>query len=253
MTSKNLMIANFLTVLIIEIAMLQPSSAHSEALPEQRDIPEELSTVICPDLASTRFLMDKYYRVNGNGIFDIYYFFDGLAATGCEPGSGPLRVEEVLSRKVLLDGRAGRYMAYKALRPGGDTVFGIVNEVLNDTHPRTAFGQWMQLHAPSDRLVNHPGGGKLYQCQSPDAARQVIRVIPPVAVKGAANPEQDQARDQAFADHGCALAHGEFTITAVGASAFISTGPEAGEDWTALEATDANGQVVGLVYDASTM
>lgn len=253
MTTNGLKTATFLTAACLTLSALQATSAQAEPLPRQQDIPQELSTVICPDAAATRRLIEDYYRVNAEGIFDTYYFFDGLKETGCQQDRGPLTIEEVLSRKVLSDGKAGSYMAYRARRPDGDTVFGIVDEVLNDTHPRTAFGQWMELHAPSGKLVNHPGGGKLYLCRSPDAARQVIRAIPPVREPGTANPHPYRARDHAFAANGCVLAQGEYQITAVGDSVFIDIGPEAGEEWTALEATDDKGRKVGLVFDADVM
>ncbi len=253
MTAQGLKGASLLAATALVIASLHAAPARAEPLPRQRDIPQELSTVICPDPGATERLIGEYYRVNADGIFDTYHFFDGLTETGCLQGSGPLTIEDVLSRKVLQNGAAGSYMAYQGRRPDGSVVFGIVDEVVNDTHPRTAFGQWMELHAPSGRLVNHEGGGKLYQCLSPEAAAEVIRAIPPLREQGAANPEQEQARDRAFAENGCVLARGEFRITSVGASAFISTGPEAGEDWTALEATDEQGRKVGLVFDAAVM
>lgn len=253
MDPKNLLATTFLVAASITFTAPHFAAAHAEPLPRQRDIPEDLSTVICPDPASANRLLEDYYRVDDAGIFDTSHFFDGLEEMGCRQGSGPLAMEEVLSRKSLREGKAGSYVAYRGRRADGSAVFGIVDEVVNDMHPRTAFGQWMALHAPSGRLVNHPGGGKLYLCRSPDAARQAVRAIPPVREQGAANPHQNRARDPAFAANGCVLARGEFRITAVGTSAFISTGPEVGEDWTALDAIDDQGRAIGLVYDAAVM
>ncbi len=235
------------------MAVLHAPVAKAGDLPAQRDIPADLSTVICPDADSARVMLTDYFALDTRGIFDTTRFFDGLKATRCEQASGPLMIREALARKQLRQREDGHYLAYRAQRPDGSSVFGIVDEALNGRFPRTAQAQWLALHAPSGRLINHNGGGKLYLCRSPEAAAGAIRAIPKLREPGVANPHQFRARDRAFAEAGCIMARGEFRITAVGRAIFVSTGYETGEEWTALEGLDAQGRKVGLIFDAWVM
>ena len=96
-------------------------------------------------------------------------------------------------------------------------------------------------------------GNRLYLCPSPADAQKLIQAIVPGREPGAADPQQIKSRDRAFAAARCRIASGEYRITDVRDSQFVSLGPEAGEDWTALIAIDSDGREVGLVYDASVM
>lgn len=236
---------------IAAFLLAQTASAAAEPLPTQRDIPAEESTVICPDEAAGRRLFEDYYTATAAGGFDIYRFFDGLKATGCEQKSGPLQIVEILGRR-LIGTSGGTQLLYRASRPDGAVVFGLIDEGVNDQFPRTDFARWMQLHAPGGRLIDRQGN-RLYLCPSPADAQKLVHAILPMGEPGTADPQQIKSRDRAFAAARCRIASGEYRITAVGDSQFVSLGPEAGEDWTALVATDSDGREVGLVYDASVM
>lgn len=121
----------------------------------------------------------------------------------------------------------------------------------NVKYPPITLNRWKVLHAPNGVL---PIGAKLnraFRCPSVQAARSVIRLIPPVRNRGAANPHQLRGFAAAIKKHGCRPTTGRYSVTSLHENAFISLGYEAGEDWTALTVKQGNTSGIGLVYDAS--
>ena len=121
----------------------------------------------------------------------------------------------------------------------------------NVKYPPLTLNRWKLLHAPNGIL---PIGSKLnraFRCPSVQAARSVIRLIPPVRNRGAANPQQLRGFAVAIKKHGCRPTTGRYLVTSLHENAFISLGYEAGEDWTALTVKQGNTSGIGLVYDAS--
>ena len=52
------------------MAALHAPVAKAGDLPAQRDIPADLSTVICPDADSARVMLTDYFALDTRGIFD---------------------------------------------------------------------------------------------------------------------------------------------------------------------------------------
>lgn len=220
-------------------------------LPAKTDIPEDFSTVICPDEPAARRML-RNHHVEGRSWFDSPTFMRGLELTGCKQLSGPLQIKRVLDRKTLRSGPSNSYILYEATRPDGGIVYGTVHEEGNNRHPRTPLDRWFQTHAPVGWLQAKRGLRKTYVCQDPQAAKKVVAAIPPLRERGVNNPHRIRARDAAIRTSGCTRTYGRFRIAALHDSIFISTGYEAGESWTALTATDPRGRIVGLLHDADT-
>ncbi len=242
-----------LTVLILLAGMVtSPVFAKSEPLPTKIDIPVDLSMVQCPNEAAMQMMLRDYYTLNGTR-FDITAFFKGLEVTGCRQSSGPIKITQVIARKSLDSVHVAFLGVGNGPKPTGDVVFGIVDETLNNTHPRTASERWKKLHAPGGRLIVKTGGKKVYLCATPAAATKVVAAIPPVKQKGVNQPHQIRARDAAIKANGCTLTTGQFDVMGINKSAFISLGNEAGEEWTALTAFNRDGRLVGLLHDSNLM
>lgn len=233
---------------------IAPPASASEPLPEKRDIPADYSTVICPNEASARALIADYYRLNDKATFDIYRFFDGLKATGCEQSGGPIDIEEVLARRQI---GVAHHILYRGIRPTGDTVFGLVDEEGNNRTPRNALERWIETYATGGFLnpspQRSPAQKPTYLCPSPQAAQNVIAAIPAATERGVLNARQLKAKLAALRASGCTIAAGRYEVTAVHSSVFVSLGNEAGETWTALTAVDDRGHVVGLLHDDDLM
>lgn len=121
----------------------------------------------------------------------------------------------------------------------------------NVKYPPITLNRWKVLHAPNGVL---PIGAKLnraFRCPSVQVARSVIRLIPPVRNRGAANPHQLRGFAAAIKKHGCRSTTARYLVTDLHEHAFISLGYEAGEDWTALTVKQGNTSEIGLVYDVS--
>jgi len=121
--------------------------------------------------------------------------------------------------------------------------------------PETAMAEWLSNHSAdgktvvlaNDRTTGAPG----YVCGSVDSARSVVTLVP----DGKDVPDQQKAKlfKAGLAMAQCRPATGRFTPIAVHESRFIVCGEECASDWTALEAKDANGRTVGLIFDGSIM
>ncbi|MBC7985593.1 MAG: hypothetical protein H7X93_02840 [Sphingomonadaceae bacterium] len=244
------------------LAMLFGQAAAGELpLPEATDIPEDYSTVICPDAEAARRMLTDYYRTPPNGglMIDIPLFFDGLEATRCVQG-GPLKVgtitiEQVLSRVELQfgDGGTSTYILFRGHNGNRAALTGIVDETANNAHPRTPFERWVRDQTSDGYLPpNHSWdnvGDRLFRCPSVGAARRAI-----AAIAGAG--ESQAARDTAFAaaldEQTCVRwTNGRYRVTAVYEEVFINCGHECESVWVALDAEDETGASVGLLYDSS--
>lgn len=227
-------------------------------MPQKTDVPNDLSTVICPNEAAARRMLNDFYSVkpapnnyNTNGDA----FFAGLRATGCRQDSPhsnvPITIRSVLARKtVKLARESETYMLYRGVNAKGVAVVGIVNETVNNKHPRTDYERWLATWAPDGRLEvsAEQGSDPVYLCPSVTAARLTVRAIP---VKG-----NGQAKNTAFANarkaNGCRrAAPGVYRVTARYEHREILCGYECSDDWNALAATDPRGRAVALIFDGS--
>lgn len=121
----------------------------------------------------------------------------------------------------------------------------------NVKYPPLTLSRWKLLHAPNGVLPIGSKVNRAFRCPSVQAARSVIRLIPPVRNRGAANPQQLRGFAAAIKKHGCRPTTARYLVTDLHENAFISLGYEAGEDWTALTVKQGNTAGIGLVYDAS--
>jgi hypothetical protein len=225
-------------------------------LPLRRDIPSNFSTVICPDEAQARTFIETALVALPNGTdISTETFMRGLEATGCRQDGGPLQIEAVLVRKFAYPGPRGAYILYRAARPSGERVFGIVHEEGNNKVPRTPFEAWLELHTQDGVLTAGQNGRPTYLCPSPAAAQMVIRTLRTAKAKIRSQSRLQQALGRATAANNCRVTRDIFQVTKVHASAVLTPGtdPESLQDWTALSVTNAQGQTRGLVFDASLM
>jgi hypothetical protein len=232
----------------------QAAMAQQHPLPRRADISEGFSTVICPDEAAARRMFDEFH-VPGEQWLDTSAFMRGLRQTGCDQKSGPVRIAAVLQRKTMVPGQTeSNYILYRGERPDGSVLFGIVHEFGNDTFPRTPEERWLRLHARNGMVVAGTNRRKTYVCATPEQARRVVAAIPAIrdSERGKAATRLMAARDKALQqESGCRPVNGTvYRVVRVHAKAFISLGPDAGEEWTALTVTDSVGRTVGLLYDS---
>lgn len=238
------------SAILISALLAGPALAQTEPLPKKTDIPSDFSTIICPNEGAARTMLNDYH-VRGGTWLDTTQFFAGLRTTGCEQRSGPLQIVHVMERKTVVPEVGGAYIFYRAVRPSGETVFGIVHERGNDIHPRTPFERWTRNYAPDLRIIAKPQDKRTYVCATPAAAIKVVAAIPDFDRKGVNRTQQVRARDAAIKASGCAWATGTFTVIAVHKSIFISLGYEAGQSWTALTVKNGSGKTVGLLHDVA--
>ncbi|WP_144037881.1 hypothetical protein [Sphingopyxis sp. KK2] len=228
-----------------------------EPLPGKTDIPSDFSTVICPDEAAAKTMLDHYHGVQPaprNHTLDTGLFFEGLKATGCVQG-GPdattvITIGEVVARRTLaLAGGDETYLVYRGANAKGTALVGIVDETGNNKHPRTDFERWLAEFAPEGRLDYDPAAmSVVYSCPTIDAARAAVRAIP---AKGG-DKAQNTAFTKARTANGCVqAAAGQYRVSARHESRDIQCGFECEDVWNALAATDARGRAVGLIFNGS--
>jgi hypothetical protein len=239
------------------VALPNPAQAQQELLPRRPDVAENFSTVICPDEAAARRMLDEFH-VPGSGWFDTSLFMRGLGQTRCEQKGGPVRITTVLQRKTLVPGQIESvYVLYRGERPDGSPVFGIVHEYGNDTFPRTPEERWMKFNTKNGMVQAGQNRRKTYVCETAQQARRVVAAIP--AIRGSERGKNATrliaARDKALEqERGCRLVSGsQYRVVAIHEKAFISLGPDAGEEWTALSVTDSTGRTLGLLYDSGEL
>lgn len=223
-----------------------PLAWGEELLPEKTDIPGDFSTVLCPDRGAAMRMLHAHYGVR-EGRFDIPAFMRGLEATQCQQRSGPLVIERVIERRRMPDETV---LFYLARRPDGSTVYGLVSEEGNNRHPRNAFEAFLAEHAPAGKLRTRAKRTGTYVCATAEDARAVVAAIPPMREVGLANPHQVKGFQQAIKRYRCIADQGSLTVTALHERKVISRGNEWAEEWTALSATNARGEKVGVVFDA---
>lgn len=237
------------------VLMLQSASL---PLPEHVDIPNEHSTVICPNQAAAQTMLDQYYRVQpapNNHTIDIEHFFAGLRATGCAQDTERKGVVTITSAKsratVELAGGSERLLRYEGRDETGKIIAGIVSEDGNNSFPRTDLARWLSvrtsdgwLDARSDQSTSI-----FYRCNSPEMAKTIVS-----GMKG-----MEKAKEEAFtkqlakaaAQKGCRRATDRYLVTALLESAGNECGFECYIDLAALSALDRSGMQVGLIYDGA--
>ncbi|MEM8696046.1 MAG: hypothetical protein AAGE05_08500 [Pseudomonadota bacterium] len=233
-------------------------------LPERTDIPEDYSTVICPDRAAAERMLADFYAVAPaprNHTHIIPLFFEGLDATGCVQG-GPLKVGTITIETVLMrrsfdkaDG-PGQVIAFQGVNAEGTPLVGIVDETGNNNFPRTPLERWLETYADGDILTVRPGIGYVpptYICPSLMAANASVAAIPNYETEATTEQAATAAFETALAANGCSRTEGRYRITALGEDGVILCGYECAAHWTALEAETPDGRTIGLIYEASLM
>lgn len=227
-------------------------------MPQKIDVPSDLSTVLCPNEAAARRMLDEFYNVkpapnNYNTNSDA--FFEGLRVTGCRQDSPhsnvAITIRAVLARKTVKLARENEtYMLYRGVNAKGLAVVGIVNEGANNVHPRTDYERWLSEWAPGGRIEvrTDQGSDPVYLCPSLTTARLTVRAIP---LKG-----NDRTKSTAFSNarkaNGCRRAvAGIYRVTARYEHRAIACGYECYDEWNALAATDPRGRAVALIFDGS--
>jgi hypothetical protein len=235
-------------------------AATPEPLPEHVDIPNEHSTVICPNQAAAQTMLNQYYRVQpapNNHTIDIEHFFAGLRATGCSQDAERKGVVTILSAKsratVELAGGTERMLRYEGRDETGKVIAGIVSEDGNNSFPRTDLARWLSDRASNGWLDARDAQTvtTFYRCKTPEAAKSVVS-----GMKG-----MEQAKETDFskklarsaAQQGCRRATDRYQVTALLETAGNECGFECYIDLTALAALDRSGLQVGLIFDGSLM
>lgn len=247
--------------MMIETAILLGSalgaaSPGSLPLPLKRDIPANFSTVICGDERAARVFISDFIAPNQTGTdVNIDRFFEGLSATGCRQESGPLQIQAVLVRKPVVEGQAQRHILYRAKKPSGETVFGVVDELANNTHPRTPFEEWLSLQTQDGMLTANESDRRTYLCRSPQAARAAIVALSRAKQARLRGHRLRMAKADALRTSSCFPTQGRFRVRAIHGSVanFFGNDAESLEDWTAVTAVNGRGQVIGLLHNASLM
>ena len=235
-------------------------AATPEPLPEHVDIPNEHSTVICPNQAAAQTMLNQYYRVQpapNNHTIDIEHFFAGLRATGCSQDAERKGVVTILSAKsratVELAGGTERILRYEGRDEAGKAIAGIVSEDGNNSFPRTDLARWL-----SDRTSNGWLDARdaqtvttFYRCKTPEAAKSVVSGMK--GMEQAKETEFSKKLARSAAQQGCRQATDRYQVTALLETAGNECGFECYIDLTALAAVDRSGLQVGLIFDGSLM
>jgi hypothetical protein len=246
-------------------ALLLPLLANTAAvlpLPDRVDIRDGYSTVICPNEAAGRVMLQDYYRVKpapNNHITDTDKYFAGLRATGCSqdtPRTGTITIQAVLARvELTLAPGKENYILYRGVMgSAAKPVIGIVDEDGNNGFARTELAQWTQTHTTDgwlDARGNDPEVGIFYRCETPELAVAVIG-----AMKGttkASVPTYRARLKQQIAARSCRPARDRYFVTVLRDHTTNDCGDECTIQLTAIEAIDRSGLKVGVVYDASEM
>jgi hypothetical protein len=242
------------------LTLLFALQSGAQPLPDQIDIPEGHSTVICPDQPSAKLMFEQYHGVEpapNNHIIDTDRFFEGLKATGCKQergDAGAITIKTVLQRKELkLANSTERYVRYSGVDASGKTVAGIVDEESNNGFARSPVAEWL-VGRSEDGWIDARGDiGNLifYRCDTPEKADAAVK-----AVQGR-ETENDKAflkrLEKAAAQQGCRKASDRYFILGLLSKAGNECGFECYVDLTALEARNRAGQRIGLIYDGSLM
>jgi hypothetical protein len=226
------------------------------ALPQKLDIPANFSTVICADEHKARSFFNDHIASNANGTdLQRERFFEGLTVTGCFQGSGPLQIKEVLARKSVVWGQTLGHILYRATGPSGETVFGIVNEIGNNSVPRTPFEEWLSLHTQDGILMADLNEKLTYVCSSPQAAQAAVATLSRAKRNGVKGNQLKRAKASAFRTSGCMATQGRFRVRNVHRSIAVYFGEDAEsmEDWTAITALNSRSQVIGLLHNSSLL
>jgi hypothetical protein len=245
----------FVTAMLLQSAAIEP-------LPDHVDIPDEYSTIICPNQQSAKTMLEQYHSVKpapNNYTIDITLFFEGLKATGCQQNGatrkGLITVKTVQQRKRLAMGDGERrFIRYGGVDATGKPVVGIVDEDGNNSFARTPLAQWLSERATDGWLDARTDRGQswiFYRCDTPAKANAAV-----AATKGMENAKSaafDKKLTQAAEQQGCRRATDRYQVTAILSTAGNNCGDECYVDLTALAATDRSGLSVGLIFDGSLM
>lgn len=244
------------------LALAPPAVAQDDALPlpEKTDIPAEFSITLCPDESAAREMLDLYHVVlppPRNHILDTTSFFDGLAATGCVQNegrpAGVITIEQVLARRDFeLATMLETHIAFRGRGEDGTPVIALVDESWNNRLPRTPLERFLRDFTDEGVLADmesDPLRPLIYVCATPAKAQAVIAQM--ADPDTASDTAQEAAFRMAIRVNACQPGYGSYRITEWHGERAVSCGVECWSNWTALTATDEQGQIVGLLFDAS--
>ena len=171
------------------ISLLIAAQVATLSLPDQLNIPDGHSTVICPTLETAKTMVTRHYRVKpapNNNVIDTDQFFAGIKATGCSQDSpsrkGEVIIQSVVSRtKLSLADGEERVIVYQGINKVDDSPsIGIVDEDSNNGYARTKLAEWM-IGRTSDGWLdarNNDGGTMIfYCCGMPAQAKAVVEKL----------------------------------------------------------------------------
>jgi hypothetical protein len=240
---------------VLSALLLAGVTAQPLPLPQQRDIPDNFSTKLCPDRAAAERLLSDFYASNdpANNLIDIPLFMRGLAETGCEQLSGPIEIQEVIARRTLdLGWSVETHIAYRGVRPDGSVVWGVVDETWNDRLPRTPLEAFVQQLTDGGWLPSAAewaaDATQILVCPGPAEARAVIAAMPDPL--NSSESSQRRGFERARRANRCAPApaNGRYRVTAVFETNSVGCGYECGTSWTAVAAETPAGLSVGLLH-----
>lgn len=224
-----------------------PALGKELPLPAETEIPGDYVTLLCPDLAAGRDVLDNYL-VPGELFVDTTTFQRGVEANGCghrQDRVGPIKIEAVLDRRNVQPGQT--YIVYRGTMADGASVIGVLHEAGHNAHPRNVLEQFLAVNTQSGVIAVGEGEHGAYSCPTPNGAVAVVD-----AAAASTDPlQQLAALRTGLAEHGCVAAVGEFRVTAWHNDVYIEGEYTADQGWTALSAVDQNGGTIGLLYDAS--
>ena len=232
------------------------------ALPEQRNIPVNFSTVICPDHASASRMLNDYVKVGSSPENQKNYtelFLQGLKDTGCQQKSqlddakGVITIDKVEQRIVQdLPTGPNRYIHFSGKWANGSPLVGLVDEDWNNRIARTELAEWLSDYVSNEGwLVAEPSGPfpRLYRCDDVAKARGAIAET--LKVKPKTTKSFEKAVSNAVTAQGCRTAQDRYFVIGKYEKVALDCGFECYYEYNALEAYDRSGLKVGLLFDSS--
>ena len=241
-----------LVLVALPVPVMAQTATGAPALPSWTLIPEDFSTVVCPDRATSSAMFASHIVATGNS-FDTDRFMSGLRATGCEQTGGPITIVEVLARRGFGPEGSFNYLHYRGRRPDGAEVFGMVHEEGFINAPRTGLERRLQVYAPQRGVLdmttlNAMIDGRGYRCASPGAANAVTRRVSSLPRRNGAVMLRPADVQRLLRTHGCSrLRTGRFTPEAITGDISYRTGAEGFESMMSLTATGPDGRPAGLI------
>lgn len=236
-------------LLPVAIACATPVAAQSAEMPAVTRFPAEASLIICPDLPSGQRLL-RDFHLGANYRFDEPLLERGLKETRCRWSNGPFRVLRAIDMKFVFENRllfTGMHGAANA------PVVGIVNLTVATALPQTQLDEWLRIYAPGRRLSIAAEGDLAYVCPDLAAARRVLAAIPPRKrnpISTFESPTDRSEFERALLQNDCPRTRGTYRVEALHELRYIKLpGRSTAENWQLVEATSADGDRVGLLFD----